>query len=69
VTWRRAARSYGSGNCVDVTGAVPYGRGYAGVWVEDSVLMHGWRLYVMRDHWAEFIGRVKSDRAVRELVS
>ena len=69
VNWRRASWSYGGGNCVDVTGAVPCGRGYAGVWVADSVQPYGRRVYVMRDHWQEFIGRVKSGHAVRELVS
>jgi hypothetical protein len=64
--WRRADSSYGSGNCVEVAGAIRYGRGHAGVWVADSVRPHCERLYVMRDHWREFTDRVKQDSAVSE---
>ncbi len=63
--WRHAKGSYGVGNCVDVSSAFPMASGACwGVWVADSVLPNGQRLYFMRDDWMEFIGRVKNDCAV-----
>ncbi len=62
--WRKSARSYGTGNCVEVqyAGQMADGR-YNVVIVEDSARPYDTRMIVNRDAWKQFIAGVKSSPA------
>jgi hypothetical protein len=58
--WRRSTRTYGGGNCVDVTEAHRTSRGkHLAVYVSDSYRPYDERLVFLSGTWQAFIDRVK----------